>query len=85
MKINCSKLGIVVAQPKCWNLTELKRLISNDKAFQRVKEHVYFLENQRMKNTGYQRRIIGKWFILDREILPKRKRTLIFVNEGLGF
>ena len=85
MKINCLKVGIVVAQPNCWNLTELKRLISNGEAFQRVKEHVYPLEDQRMKNTGYQRRIIGKWFILEREILPKRKRTLIFVNEDLGF
>lgn len=63
-----------------------KKIVNNlDKAFQRVKEHIYPLENQRMKNAGYEGSIIGKWFILEREILPNRKITLIFVNEDLGF
>ncbi len=63
-----------------------KKIVNNlDKAFQRVKEHIYPLENQRMKNAGYEGSIIGKWFILEREILPNRKITLIFVNKDLGF
>ena len=63
-----------------------KKIVNNlDEAFQRVKEHIYPLEDQRMKNAGYEGSIIGKWFILEREILPNRKITLIFVNEDLGF
>jgi len=63
-----------------------KKIVNNlDEAFQRVKEHIYPLENQRMKNAGYEGSIIGKWFILEREILPNRKITLIFVNKDLGF
>ncbi len=63
-----------------------KKIANNlDEAFQRVKEHIYPLEDQRMKNAGYEGSIIGKWFILEREILPNRKITLIFVNEDLGF
>ncbi len=63
-----------------------KKIVNNlNEAFQRVKEHVYQLEDQRMKNNGYQGSVIGKWFILEREILPNRKITLIFVNEDLGF
>jgi L-lactate utilization protein LutC len=63
-----------------------KKIVNNlDKAFQRVKEHIYPLENQRMKNAGHEGSIIGKWFILEREILPNRKITLIFVNKDLGF
>lgn len=62
-----------------------KKIVNNlDGAFQRVKEHIYPLEDQRMKNAGYEGSIIGKWFILEREILPNRKITLIFVNEDLG-
>ena len=63
-----------------------KKIVNNlDESFQRVKEHIYPLEDQRMKNAGYEGSIIGKWFILEREILPNRKITLIFVNEDLGF
>ncbi len=63
-----------------------KKIVNNlDEAFQRVKEHVYPLEDQRMKNNGHEGSVIGKWFILEREILPNRKITLIFVNEDLGF
>jgi len=63
-----------------------KKIVNNlDEAFQRVKEHVYPLEDQRIKNSGHEGSVIGKWFILEREILPNRKITLIFVNEDLGF
>jgi L-lactate utilization protein LutC len=54
-------------------------------AFDRVKTYVFPLEDQRMKSTGAQGSIIGRWLVFEREIMPSRKVTLIFVNEKLGF
>jgi L-lactate utilization protein LutC len=54
-------------------------------AFDRVKTYVFPLEDQRMKSTGAQGSVIARWLVFEREIMPNRKVTMIFVNEKLGF
>ena len=54
-------------------------------AFDRVKTHVFPLEDKRMKSTGAQGSVIARWLVFEREIMPNRKVTMIFVNEKLGF
>ncbi|MDE2095987.1 MAG: lactate utilization protein [Patescibacteria group bacterium] len=54
-------------------------------AFDRVKTYVFPLEDQRMKSAGAQGSVIARWLVFEREIMPSRKVTLIFVNEKLGF
>ena len=56
-----------------------------NEAFDRVKTYVFPLEDQRMKNVGAQGSVIARWLIFEREIVPSRKVTLIFINEKLGF
>ena len=56
-----------------------------ESAVKRVREHVFPLEDARMKRAGYPGSAIGKILIFEREIDPNRKLTLIFVNEKLGF
>jgi len=54
-------------------------------AFDRVRNYALPLEDKRMKSIGYPGSTIGKLLIFEREIMPNRKITLIFVNEKLGF
>lgn len=54
-------------------------------AFDRVRNYALPLEDKRMKSIGYSGSTIGKLLIFEREIMPNRKITLIFVNEKLGF
>lgn len=56
-----------------------------EEAIKRVRTHTLPLEDQRMKDIGYPGSTIGKLLIFEREIMPNRKITLIFVNEKLGF
>lgn len=56
-----------------------------ESAVKRVREHVFSLEDARMKRAGFSGSAIGKLLIFEREIDPNRKITLIFVNEKLGF
>jgi hypothetical protein len=51
----------------------------------RVREYCLPLEDNRMKRAGFRGSAIGKILIFERETLPKRTVTLIFVNEKLGF
>jgi len=56
-----------------------------EEGMKRVREYVFPLEDNRMKSSGYPGSTIGKILIFEREIMPNRKVTLIFVNEKLGF
>lgn len=56
-----------------------------EEGFRRVREYVYPLEDKRMKSVGYPGSTIGKILLFEREIMPNRKITLIFVSEKLGF
>lgn len=55
-------------------------------ALKRIKEHVFPLEDARMKSVGYGGSIFAKLFVLFREPeMMKRTVRVIFVNEELGF
>jgi len=56
-----------------------------EEAIKRVRTHALPLEDRRMKSVGYPGSTIGKLLIFEREIMPNRKITLVFVNEKLGF
>ena len=57
---------------------------SLEEAMKRVREYVYPIENERAKKAYGMPSAIGKWVIIDREIIPNRT-TLILVKEKLGF
>lgn len=57
---------------------------SLEKAMIRVREYVYPLEDKRAKKAYGMPSTIGKWVIIEREIMPGRI-TLILVKEKLGF
>jgi len=55
-------------------------------AIKRVREYVYPLENQRMKDAGMGGSAISKLLLFEREpAFMGRKVRVIFVNEKLGF
>lgn len=59
---------------------------SLDSAIARLKEHVFPLEDERMKSVGMHGSFISKMLILNREqAFMGRKFHVIFVNEKLGF
>ena len=68
-----------------WIVGTQKIVPTLEKAFKRLKEHCFPLEDKRMKSIGYPGSTIGKILLFEREIMPNRKLTLIFVNEKLGF
>lgn len=57
---------------------------SLEKAMLRVREYAYPLEDKRAKKAYGMSSTIGKWVIIEREIIPGRI-TLILVKERLGF
>jgi L-lactate utilization protein LutC len=67
-----------------WVVGAQKIVPNLDEAFKRVKEHVFPLEDARMKSTGAPGSIFGKWLIFEREVMP-RNVHMIIVNEVLGF
>jgi L-lactate utilization protein LutC len=76
----------VFTSPNVIWVVGVQKIVSDlNAAFDRVKTYVFPLEDQRMKSTGAQGSIIGRWLVFEREIMPSRKVTLIFVNEKLGF
>ncbi len=69
-----------------WVAGAQKIVADLDEAFRRVREHVFPLEDQRMKNAGYKGATLGKWLIFEREsAFLGRGVTLVLVNEPLGF
>jgi hypothetical protein len=69
-----------------WVAGAQKIVADLDEAFRRVREHVFPLEDQRMKNAGFRGATLGKWLIFEREsAFLGRGVTLVLVNERLGF
>lgn len=68
-----------------WVVGTQKIVSTLENAFKRVREYCLPLEDKRMKSIGYPGSTLGKILLFEREILPNRKITLIFVNEKLGF
>ncbi len=63
-----------------------QKIVSNlEEGMRRLHEYVYPLEDQRMKKAGFKGSTIGKILIFEKESLPYRTITLMFVNEKLGF
>ena len=63
-----------------------QKIVSNlEEGFRRIREYVFPLEDQRMKQAGFKGSTIAKILIFEKETLPLRKITIIFVNEKLGF
>lgn len=68
-----------------WIVGTQKIVPTLEDGFKRIREYCVPLEDNRMKNIGYQGTTIGKYLIFEREINENRKIYLIFVNEKLGF
>lgn len=68
-----------------WTVGAQKITPDLESAIKRVREYCLPLEDARMKKEGYPGSTIGKLLIFEREIMPNRKITLIFINEKLGF
>ncbi|MFZ2682307.1 MAG: lactate utilization protein [Patescibacteria group bacterium] len=67
-----------------WIVGAQKIVPNLEAAFSRVREHVFPLEDARMKATGAPGSVFGKWLIFEREVMP-RNLHLILVDEVLGF
>ena len=68
-----------------WVVGTQKIVLNLEEGLRRVHEYCLPLEDKRMKQAGFKGSAIGKILILERETLPFRTITLIFVNEKLGF
>jgi L-lactate utilization protein LutC len=68
-----------------WVVGAQKIVLDMEDGMKRVREYCLPLEDNRMKRAGFRGSAIGKILIFERETLPKRTVTLIFVNEKLGF
>lgn len=63
------------------------KIVENlDSAFKRIKEHVFPLEDKRMKSVygAEAGSSLNKWIILEKEFMPGRTQVII-VKESLGF
>lgn len=68
-----------------WVVGAQKIVLNSEEGIRRVREYCLPLEDKRMKQAGFAGSAIGKMLIFEREAMPNRKITLIFVNEKLGF
>ena len=68
-----------------WIVGAQKIVLNLAEGLQRIQEYCLPLEDNRMKQAGLKGSAIGKILIFEREALPNRRITLIFVNEKLGF
>lgn len=68
-----------------WVVGVQKIVLNLEEGMRRVGEYCLPLEDQRMKQAGFAGSAIGKILIFERETMPNRRITLIFVNEKLGF
>lgn len=53
-------------------------------AFDRIREYVFPLENERAKKAYGAGSTLGKWVIIEKEVIPQRIH-LILIKEKLGF
>ncbi|OHA83514.1 MAG: hypothetical protein A2937_00185 [Candidatus Yonathbacteria bacterium RIFCSPLOWO2_01_FULL_47_33b] len=68
-----------------WVVGAQKIVPDREAAFRRIEDYVFPLENKRMQNAGYPGSTIGRVLVIEREIMPNRHLTVIFVKEKLGF
>ncbi len=68
-----------------WVASTNKIVPTFEDGMKRIREYVYPLEDKRMKSLGFPGSFISKLLIIEREMMPNRKLTLILVNEKLGF
>lgn len=68
-----------------WIVGTQKIVPTVEEGFKRLREYCFPLEDNRMKSLGYAGSTLGKFLLFEKEIIPNRKVTLIFVNEKLGF
>jgi L-lactate utilization protein LutC len=68
-----------------WVVGTQKIVPNLEEGLRRIREYVFPLEDQRMKQAGYKGSTIAKILIFEKETMPFRKITLIFVKEKLGF
>jgi hypothetical protein len=68
-----------------WVVGTQKIVLNQEEGQRRVREYCLPLEDQRMKQAGFKGSNIGKILIFERETMPNRTITLMFVNEKLGF
>ena len=68
-----------------WVVGAQKIVLNLEEGMRRIREYGLPLEDKRMKQAGFVGSAIGKILIFEREAMPDRKITLIFVNEKLGF
>ena len=68
-----------------WVVGAQKIVLNFEEGMRRVREYCLPLEDKRMKQAGLVGSAIGKILIFEREAMPDRKITLIFVDEKLGF
>lgn len=76
MPFAAKKLILVVGAQK---ITE-----NLENAMQRIREHVFPLENERAMKAYGAGSMFGKWVILEREVMPSRIKVIL-VEEALGF
>lgn len=62
-----------------------KIVADREAGFKRIEDYVFPLENKRMQSVGYPGSTIGHVLIIEREIMPNRRLTMILVKEKLGF
>jgi len=68
-----------------WVVGTQKIVLNMEEGLRRIREYCFPLEDQRMKQAGFKGSSIGKILVFERETLPFRTVTLMFVNEKLGF
>lgn len=68
-----------------WVASANKIVADREAGFKRIEDYVFPLENKRMQGVGYPGSTIGHVLIIEREIMPNRRLTLILVKEKLGF
>lgn len=68
-----------------WVVGAQKIVATLDEAFSRVKDHVFPLEDARMKSAGQSGSVLAKMFLFEREIMPNRHMHVVLVKEVLGF
>jgi L-lactate utilization protein LutC len=68
-----------------WVVGAQKIVPTLEDGLERIRTYVLPLEDKHMKGLGYPGSVVGKILIFEREVMPNRTITLIFVNEKLGF
>jgi hypothetical protein len=63
----------------------IQKITANlQEAMQRIRDYVFFLEDERAQKAYKMSSNFGKWVIIENEVIPNRT-TLVLVKEALGF